>query len=98
MSLPTFKSSDTSFMLMQSLWSSQLNPVLGNPITNPTLLFNIDLKSGSNVVNHMLGATPVGWFIVDTTAPATIYRSAPFNKLTLTLTSSMACTVSIGVF
>lgn len=39
-----------------------------------------------------------GWFLVDIQGPATIYSSAPFNNLTLTLTSNTAVTVSIGVF
>ncbi len=85
-------------MLMQNKWSSQLNPVLGNPMTNPVLIPNISVSSGTNVINHKLGTTPTGWFIYDITSAITLYRSAPFNSLTLTLTSSGSGTISIGVF
>jgi hypothetical protein len=98
MSLPTFKDPNTNLMLMQSSWSSQLNPVLGNPITNPTLLANVALKTGTNVINHKLGTTPIGWFITDLNAPVMVYRSAAFNPLTLTLTASGACIISLAVF
>jgi hypothetical protein len=99
MSLPIFQQqTNQPFMLMQNNWASQLNPVLGNPITNPTLIFNIQLTTGVNVINHKLGTTPVGWFICDLTAPITVYRSAPFNNLTLSLTSSGSGSISIGVF
>jgi len=98
MSLPTFKDPNTNMMLMQSSWSSQLNPVLGNPLTNPTLLKNVSLKTGANVINHTLGSTPIGWIVTDINAVASIYRSAAFNSLTLTLTSSAPCVVSLAVF
>jgi len=99
MSLPIFQSQGNQpFMLLQTQWASQLNPIIGNPATNPTLLFNIQLSSGNNVINHHLRATPKGWFICDINAASQIYRSAPFNELTLTLNASVACTVSIGVF
>lgn len=98
MSLPIFKDPNTNLMLMQNRWSSQLNPVLANPLTNPTILKNIALVSGANVINHKLGQTMQGWFVTDINASATVYRSAPFNDLTLTLTASAPCTISLGVF
>jgi hypothetical protein len=36
--------------------------------------------------------------LVDQNSVGTVYRSAPLNDKTLTLTSSAAMTVSIGVF
>lgn len=98
MSLPTFKDDNKNLMLLQSSWTSQLNPVLGNPATNPTILKNVALVSGVNVINHKLQQQQQGWFLTDLDAPVTIYRSAAFNNLTLTLTSSGPATVSIGVF
>lgn len=98
MALATYKDENTNLMLMQSNWSSQLNPILANPLTNPTILKGINLVSGANVINHLLQQTQQGWFITDINAASTIYRSAAFNNLTLTLTSSAACTVNIAVF
>lgn len=83
---------------MQSNWASQLNPVLANPLTNVTILKNVALTSGTNIINHKLGQTPQGWFIVDTNAAINLYRSKPFNDLTLTLVSSASATVNLAVF
>lgn len=84
--------------LMQTKWSSQLNPVLANPINNVSILKNISLKNGTTIIPHLLQRNPQGWFLTDIQGAATIYRSAPFNNLTLTLTSNAAVTVNIGVF
>lgn len=86
------------FTLLLTTWASQLNPFLANPVNQVSVLENVVLKTGVNVVNHKLGETLQGWFIVDRNAAAEIYRSAPFNDLTLTLTSSAPVTVNLGVF
>ena len=98
MALPIFKDENTPFQMMQSKWASELNPIIANPMTNMQILKNISLVSGTNVINHRLGQTQQGWLLTDIQGAASIYRSAPFNNLTLTLTSSAAVTVSIGVF
>jgi hypothetical protein len=67
-------------------------------MTNMGILKNIALANGSTVINHNLAKTMQGWTILDITSAATIYRSAPFNDKTLTLTSNAACVVTIGVF
>lgn len=95
--LPIFLSTDR-FHSMQTLWSSILNPIITNPVMNGLTLEGVKLASGSNVINHTLGRTQQGWFLVDQNSTATVYRSAPFNDLTLTLTASAACTVNIYVF
>ncbi len=86
------------FELLQTQWASQLNPLLANQLNNVSILEGIALINGVTVINHLLQKTQQGWFIVDQNAAATIYRSAPFNKTTLTLTSNAAVTVNIGVF
>lgn len=91
-------SSKLDWSLANSLWAQALNPVLANPINNITILKNIPLISGVTVINHGLSRMQVGWFLTDINGAATIYRSASFNSTTLTLTSSAAVTVSIGVF
>ena len=96
--LPIQKDPSVNFMLMQNKWSSILNPILSNPLNGVSILKDVTLKSGSNVINHLLGRLPQGWFIVDKQGPADIYRTAPFNLLTLTLTSTASVVVSIGVF
>lgn len=79
-------------------WAAELNPLLANPANNVLILKDVSLASGNNVINHLLGKTPQGWFLTDIQGAATIYRNAPFNNATLSLNSSAAVTVSIGVF
>lgn len=98
MSLPIFKDDNTSFMLMQDKWASELNPVIANPLNGALVLSGIVLKVGTNVINHKLGRKMQGWFIVDIDAPAVIYRSAALNGLTVTLNSSAIATIALGVF
>lgn len=82
-------------------WASIIEPVINNPLNQGLLLQNIPLISGSNVVNHRLGRKLVGWFITGIDAPATIYDTQATNQmpaLTLQLTSSAPCMVSMWVF
>jgi hypothetical protein len=87
-----------SWDMAQTKWASQLNPLLTNPMNNMSIIPNVQLQSGVNVINTLLGRTQQGWVLVDKQGVADIYRSAPFNNLTLTLTSSAKVLVSIGVF
>lgn len=98
MALPLQHTDIQPLSLLQTTWKSQLDPMLSNPLNKVTILKSVPLASGTNVINHLLGRAQQGWFIVDIQGAATIYRSAPFNNLTLTLHSSAAVTVSIGVF
>lgn len=88
----------TNISQMVTRWKSILDPLLANQINQTSILTNVNLKSGTNVINHLLGQTQQGWFLVDIQGPATIYRSAAFNNLTLSLTSNAVVTVSIGVY
>lgn len=83
---------------MQTQWASELNPFLANPLNGVSILEGVSLINGVTVINHLLGQKQQGWFLLDINGAATIYRSAPFNSTTLTLTSSAAVTVNIGVF
>lgn len=83
---------------MQDKWAAELNPLLAKPLSNASILKGINLVNGVTVVNHLLGRTMQGWFISDIDASANIYRSQPFNNLTLTLTSNAACTVTLVVY
>ena len=87
-----------SFELLQTKWKSILDPLLANPLNGVLILSNIPLASGTTTISHKLGRQQTGWFLTDINGAATVYRSQPFNPLTLTLTSSAAVTVSIGVF
>jgi hypothetical protein len=95
---PSIQSLMQAFILLQNQWRSILNPVLAVPMLSGLQLNNVALKMGSNVINTTLQRQMQGWFITDIDAATTIYRSAPFNTLTLTLTASAACNVSLWVY
>jgi hypothetical protein len=83
---------------MQQQWAAQLNPLLTNPVNNSSIITNVQLKIGVNVINHLLGRIQQGWSLTDKQAACNPYRSAPFNDLTLTLTSDAVAIVNIEVF
>lgn len=85
-------------IMMQTKWKSVLDPLLLNPLNQVSILSNIVLSSGANIINHKLGRTPQGWFLTDIQEAAHIYRSQPFNEKTLTLFSDGTVTVNVGVF
>lgn len=84
--------------LLQTNWASILNPIIANPMSDGVFLKGVELINGVTVVNHLLQRKQQGWIIIDTNAAASIYRSASFNALTLSLTSNAAVTVNLYVF
>lgn len=84
--------------LASDRWATYLDPVIQFAPNQGLLRKNVPLASGVNVINTLLGKQQQGWILIDQDGPATIYRSQPFNSLTLTLTSSAACNISLWVF
>jgi len=98
MRLPYIQSESREFSMLQTQWSQMINPVLSLPQNSGVMLKAVELFTGTNIINHRLGRKPQGWMITDINGPATIYRSFPFNDLTLTLNSSANATVNLYVF
>lgn len=101
MSLPIYQDPNKNLMLLETQWSSQLNPLLSNPSLQSIILPNVSLVVGNNSVNHRLGRKLQGWRIVRQRSLASIYDtqdSNQMNNLTLTLVSSAAVSVDIEVF
>ncbi len=96
--LPIFTTGDKDLALLQTRWAQQLNPLLRAPMSKGFILQGVELINGTTVVNHLLSRKLQGWYVVDQDASAIIYRSAPKNDLTLTLTSNAAVTVDLFVF
>lgn len=96
--LPRYITNIKELSLMQSTWAAQLNPVLANAFTNGLLLQPTALINGVTVIDHLLSRKMQGWVLVDQDAAASIYRSAPLNSQTLTLTSDAPVTVTLWVF
>lgn len=96
--LPSFIFKDKELTLLQSGWAAQLNPLLADPTNNGFVLTGVVLSVGDNVINHKLGRKLQGWIVTDQNAGGSIYRSAPKNNLTLTLTSDADVTIDLWVF
>lgn len=90
-------SSNLPWEMANPKWAASLNPIIASPLSSSSII-SANLINGATTINHGLGRTIQGWFLVDVNGAATIYRSQPFNSQTLTLTSNAAVTVSIGVF
>lgn len=85
--------------LANTKWAATLNPVLALPILNGVQLNDIVLAANVPLtINHLLQRMPQGWMVTDNTADTAIWRTMPFNKLTITLESSADTTISVWVF
>lgn len=84
--------------LLETKWASELNPILAIPFLSGIQLKSISLINGVTVINHFLQRQMQGWFVTDIQGAAEIYRSAPLNNMTLTLTSNAAITLDLWVF
>jgi len=80
------------------IWANALNPVINAPLNNVKIISNFSFVTGTNILNHGLGRLLIGWFIIDPQGLGTLFRSAPRDTKTLTLTSSSNFISSIGVF
>lgn len=100
MSLPLFKSQDQSLTLLQTGWSSQLNPVIANPIVSGVQQKGIKLVTGTNSVNTKLGRNLQGYIITAMYDNfSQIYTTTSLNpSLTLNLVASADVTVDIYCF
>ena len=101
MLLPIFQSKIQEFILMQNKWSSILNALIANRSVQSTILQDLVLINGTNVIDHLLGRKLIGWRIIRINGVASIYDGQSSNQipnLTLVLISSAAVTVSIEVF
>jgi hypothetical protein len=86
---------------VQSQIISSVQPVLDNPIVNGRLIQSLAIASGSNVIDHGLGRTLLGWIVVRNSASVTFYDTQSSNAnpaRTLLLTASGAATISLYVF
>jgi hypothetical protein len=98
MSIP-FLSSKLPWELANPKWAAALNPFLGLPILNGNMVTSIAMTASKPLaINHLLGRTPQGWFLMDNAANAVVWRTQPFNSNTITLESSANTTISIWVF
>lgn len=98
--LPQFQNDDKDLQLMQTKWSSVLNPVLRNPLLYGVQLTDIPLVSGNNIINTTLGRKYQGYLITGMrTGFAQVYEVTSNNPtLNLTLNSNATSTIDLYVF
>lgn len=83
----------------QTQWSSQINPLLGNPLMRGSLVNNIKLLANTpQTISHGLSRNMQGWFVTDTNAGVVPFRTQPLNQQTLTLQASADCTINIWCY
>jgi len=86
---------------MQTQWAAIIQPLLNSSQNDSTILKNIQLKAGTNTINHGLGQKLEGWKPTRVRGPATIYDTQDSNQnpqLTLVLVSSAAVVIDLEVF
>lgn len=101
MQLPFFQTAVKELSLLQTKWKSILDPVLANSLCLTTVLPNIKLVPGTNVINHLLGRKLLGWIVIRIDGIATLYDTQDLNQhqdLTLMLVCSAGVTVTLEVF
>lgn len=101
--LPNFQNNDRDFQLLQSSWSSIINPVITNVVNNSILLVSIKLTGGqTTTINTKLGRVLTGWYVVRMRGVhANIYDTQDSNTIpdkTLLLNSDVDVTVDLVVF
>lgn len=74
-----------------------LNPVLKNVLIDSVQINDIQITTSGVDIDHGLGRVPLGWFVVDSTASATVWRTAWTDRI-LSLDASGTATISIVVF
>lgn len=85
----------------QDTWAQALDPIISNPLINGTLLKNVALVSGTNVINHKLSRSLVGWIPTRVRTSATFYDAQDQNQtpqLTLVLIASADSNIDLWVF
>lgn len=99
--LTNFNTSDRILAMLQDSWSTDLNPVLANPLVNGRLIQNVTLTTGANIINHGLSRKLQGYLVVLKSANESIYDTQTTNPMpakTLQLVASGAVTVTLYVF
>lgn len=99
--LPIFITNDKNLVMMQNQWTSQLNPLLDNALTQGIFLSNVQLFAGDNSIDHKLGHILRGWIITRKRGPGDIYdkqAANPMPSLRLNLNASVDVNVDVYVF
>jgi hypothetical protein len=97
----SFGSSDVELNRLQENISENLNRVNSAEILDYNIVTNVSLAIGDNVVNHLLGRAPIGWFVVRKRGPGNFYDkqdSNPTPTRNYIINSDSAVTVDLYFF
>jgi hypothetical protein len=86
---------------MQTTWAQALNPVIANPIVKGLILEQVQLVTGTNVINHKLGRKLQGWYTTRVRSAVSLYDQQDTNQtpeLTLIIVASAPATINLAVF
>ena len=87
------------FMQMQENVGLVLDEFVRRPENDTVLLEDEELTASTEKsINHGLGRTPRGWYIVDKDADANVYRSSASTSTQIKLTADANVTISLVVF
>lgn len=101
MLLPQFQSDSQALTQMQNRWAAEINPFISRLQNRSTILKEVSLVTGANIINHGLDHVLNGWKIVRQRASASIYDtqdSNPSPAISLYLNTSADVVVDIEVF
>lgn len=99
MALPVFQTAIRELSMLQTSWTSQLNPLLADPFLQGGVLPSIGLFSGSNTINTNLNRALQGWVFTRvrasytftvTSANATIGAVYTNNSVTFVVLQTIA--------
>lgn len=92
------QSSDAVQNRTQDLIAKAVNPALASILLNGVPVRNVALASGvALAVNHKLGRQPLGWFMTDIDAAATVFRVS-WNDKQIKLQASADVNINLWVF
>lgn len=87
--------------MAQTRWANEINPIIDNPLNGASVLQNVSLVTGTNVINHKLGKPLQGWYTTRKRASSDIYDNQDSNQtpqLTLVLIASAPVVIDLAVF
>lgn len=99
--LITFYTKNEEINRIVNNFDNAISPVLSNPFLDYSLITNVSLTTGDNLVDHKLSRAPVGWVVVRKRSSANLYDKQDTNTTptkTYVINSDAAVTVDIYFF
>ena len=98
--LPIFQTANRELSLMQTRWASILNNLLRSPVSEVSMLQEIDLVVGDNTIDHLQERALSGYIVVGMRGGfSQIYdKPSTMPNKTLILNSSAPVTIDLLVF